>query len=109
MGGRFGAGLVFLGATAVAVHGVAPNESGSAASLQNAGVQVGASIRLSTLAATASIVTKNHLAGHTAASALTDGYVAGLLAGAAIFTLGALVALLTINTRVTAEEVAGHP
>ena len=47
--GGFGVGLVFLGGTAVAVHGVAPKESGSAASLQNAGVQVGASIGLSAL------------------------------------------------------------
>jgi hypothetical protein len=31
--------------------------------------------------------------------ALTDGYVAGLLAGCAIFALGALVAVLTINAR----------
>jgi predicted MFS family arabinose efflux permease len=106
--GGFGAGLVFLGATAVAVHGVAPQESGSAASLQNAGVQVGASIGLSGLAATASIVTRHHIAGHTAATALTDGYVTGLLAGAAIFALGALVALLTINIRVSAQQVAGH-
>ncbi len=106
--GGFGAGLVFLGATAVAVHGVAPQESGSAASLQNAGVQVGASIGLSALAAAASIITKNHLAGHTTAAALTDGYTAGLLIGAAIFALGALVALLTINIRVSTEEVAGH-
>jgi len=68
---------------------------------------VGASIGLSALAATASIVTKDHLAGHTAATALTDGYVAGLLLGAAIFALGALVALLTINIRISAEEVAG--
>jgi predicted MFS family arabinose efflux permease len=66
--GGFGGGLVFLGATAVAVHGVAPQESGSAASLQNAGVQVGASIGLSALAATASIVTKHHTAGHAAAT-----------------------------------------
>jgi EmrB/QacA subfamily drug resistance transporter len=106
--GGFGAGLVFLGATAVAVHGVAPHDSGSAASLQNAGVQVGASIGLSALAATASIVTRSHVAGHSAATALTDGYVAGLLIGAAIFTVGALVGLITINIRVSAEEVAGH-
>ncbi len=106
--GGFGGGLVFLGATAVAVHGVAPQESGSAASLQNAGVQVGASIGLSALAATASIVTRNHLASHMTATALTDGYAAGLLAGAAIFALGALVALFAINIRVSAEEVAGH-
>ena len=76
--------------------------------MQNAGVQVGASIGLSALAATASIVTKHDIAGHTAATALTHGYVAGLLVGAAIFALGALVALLTINIRVSAQEVAGH-
>jgi hypothetical protein len=39
---------------------------------------------------------------------LTDGYVAGLLVGAAIFAIGALVALLAINIRVSAEDVAGH-
>jgi EmrB/QacA subfamily drug resistance transporter len=106
--GGFGAGLVFLGATAVSVHGVAPQESGSAASLQNAGIQVGASIGLSALAAAASIVTKHRLADHTTAVALSDGYVAGLLIGASIFAVGALVALLAINIRVSAEEVAGH-
>jgi hypothetical protein len=34
------------------------------------------------------------------ATALTDGYVAGLLAGAIIVAAGALVALLTIRLRV---------
>jgi hypothetical protein len=69
---------------------------------------VGASIGLSALAAIASIVTKDHLVSHTAASALTDGDVAGLLAGVAILTVGALVALLAITIRVSGEEVAGH-
>jgi hypothetical protein len=39
---------------------------------------------------------------------LSDGYIAGLLAGAAIFVIGAVVALLTINVRVSAEELPGH-
>jgi len=36
--------------------------------------------------------------------ALTDGYVAGLLAGSVIFAVGALVAVLTINARVSAPR-----
>jgi hypothetical protein len=69
---------------------------------------VGASIGSSALSAIASIITRNHLGGHATATALTDGYVAGLLVGAAIFAIGALVALLAINIRVSAEDVAGH-
>ena len=41
-------------------------------------------------------------------AALTDGYVAGLLAGCVIFAVGALVALVTINARVSPAETAGH-
>jgi predicted MFS family arabinose efflux permease len=106
--GSFGTGLVFVASTAVGVHGVAPQQSGSAAGLLNAGTQVGASVGLSALAAIAAIVTRSHLRGHTAATALSDGYIAGLLAGAAIFVIGAVVALLTINVRVSAEELPGH-
>ena len=79
--GSIGTGLVFVAATAVGVHGVAPQQSGSAAGLLNAGTQVGASVGLSALAAIAAIVTRSHLAGHTTPTALTDGYAAGLLAG----------------------------
>jgi EmrB/QacA subfamily drug resistance transporter len=106
--GSFGTGLIFVASTAVGVHGVAPQKSGSAAGLLNAGTQVGASVGLSALAAIAAIVTRSHLQGHTAATAMTDGYIGGLLAGAAIFVIGAVVALLTINIRVSAEELPGH-
>ncbi|HEX4658164.1 MAG TPA: hypothetical protein VH307_12325 [Streptosporangiaceae bacterium] len=40
--------------------------------------------------------------------ALTDGNVSGLLAGAMIFAVGAIVALVAINARVNAAEAAGH-
>jgi hypothetical protein len=106
--GSIGTGLVFVAATAVGVHGVAPQQSGSAAGLLNAGTQVGASVGLSALAAIAAIVTRSHLAGHTTPTALTDGYAAGLLAGAAIFAVGALVALLTVNIRISADDIPGH-
>lgn len=42
------------------------------------------------------------------AVALTDGYVSGLLAGAIIFAVGAIVALVAINARVSGAEAAGH-
>jgi hypothetical protein len=45
---------------------------------------------------------------HTPAAALTDGYVAALLAGAIIFTAGALIALVTINALVRDPEAADH-
>ena len=106
--GSIGTGLVFVAATAVGVHGVAPQQSGSAAGLLNAGTQVGASVGLSALAAIAAIVTRSHLRGHRAATALSDGYIAGLLAGAAIFVIGAVVALLTINVRISADDIPGH-
>ena len=47
----------------------------------------------------ASTVTGNHRHGHPVAVALTDGYVAGLLAGAVIYTVGAAVAAFAIDTR----------
>jgi hypothetical protein len=69
-------------------------------------MQTGNALGLAALAAIASIVTRGDVAGHTTARALTDGYVAGLLAGAIIVTVGALVALVTINARFSAAEVA---
>jgi hypothetical protein len=42
------------------------------------------------------------------AATLTNGYVAGLTAGAAIFALGAVVALVCINASISAEEISGH-
>jgi len=106
--GGIGTGLIFVASTVVGMHGVAPHDSGIAAGLLNTGVQVGASLGLSALASIASIVTRSHLTGHAMATALTDGYVSGLLAGAAIFAAGAVVALFCIDLRVSAEEAAVH-
>jgi EmrB/QacA subfamily drug resistance transporter len=103
-----GSGLVFVAATAVAVHGVAARDSGAAAGLLNMGIQVGASVGLSALASVASIVSRDHRAGHTMAAALTDGYAAGLLAAALFFAAGAVVALVAVRTRITADDMPGH-
>jgi hypothetical protein len=60
------------------------------------------------LNAIASMVTRNRLEGHALAVALTDGYVAGLLAGAVLFTVGAVVAICTVNARISPAEAAAR-
>jgi EmrB/QacA subfamily drug resistance transporter len=108
LAGGIGTGLTFVGCTVTGMRGVAPRDSGVAAGLLNTSVQCGSALGLGALAAIASIVTRSSEPGHTMAVALTDGYVAGLLAGCVIFALGALVAVFTVNARVSAAEAAGH-
>ena len=67
-----------------------------------------AELGLGALAAIASMVTRSRLEGHAVAAALTDGYVAGLLAGTVLFAAGAVVAICTINARISAAEAAVH-
>jgi EmrB/QacA subfamily drug resistance transporter len=116
-----GLGLVYVACTGVGMRGVAPTDSGIAGGLVNTGLQLGASIGVSAIAAIASIVTRSHLPDHiaavarvvprdgTVAVAMTDGYVCGLLAGSIIVAAGAIVALLAINARLSAEEVTARP
>jgi len=102
LAGGTGTGLTFVGCTTTGMLGVAPRDSGVAAGLLNTSVQVGSALGLGALAAIASTVTRSRLPGDAVAAALTDGYVAGLLAGAVLFAAGALVAVCTIR-------VAGRP
>jgi ADP-ribosylglycohydrolase len=90
------------------MRGVAPRDSGVASGLLNTSVQCGAALGIAALAAIASAVTRNQQTGHAYAVALTHGYSAGLLAGAAIYTAAAIVAALTINARLSAGQLAGH-
>src|SRR6266699_1400003 len=106
LAGGIGTGLTFVGCTVVGMRAVAATDSGIAAGLLNTSVQLGAAVGLAALAAVASAVTSSHLPGHSMAVALTDGYVAGLLTGCVIYTAGALIALATINARVSAAETA---
>jgi EmrB/QacA subfamily drug resistance transporter len=103
-----GAGLTFVGCTSLGMRGVAPRDSGVAAGLLNTSVQCGAALGLAALAAIASAVTRHQQAGQAHAVALTNGYVAGLLAGAAIYAAGAVVAALTINVRLSPGDLAAH-
>ena len=104
LAGGTGTGLTFVGCTVTGMREVAPRDSGVAAGLLNTSVQVGSALGLGALAAIASMVTRNRLEGHAVAAALTDGYVAGLLAGAALFTVGAVVAICTVNARISTAE-----
>jgi EmrB/QacA subfamily drug resistance transporter len=104
----FGGGFVVVGATAVGLHGVGDHETGAASGVFNASLQVGAAIGLSALASIASIITRGDLSGRSLSTALTDGYVAGLIAATAILTVGAVVALCSINVRTSAGEISGH-
>jgi hypothetical protein len=106
--GGTGTGLTFVGCTVTGMRAVAPRDTGIAAGLLNTSVQAGSALGLGALAAIASIVTRSHLPGHTVAAALADGYVAGLLAGSVIFAVGALIAVFTVNARVSAAEATGH-
>ncbi len=106
--GGFGAGLTFVASTVVGMRGVAPQDSGIAAGMINTSQQLGGALGLATLAAVASTVTRSKLAGTPVAAALTDGYKAGFLVGAAIFLVGAVVGVVLINARVSAAEAAGH-
>ena len=108
LAGGAGTGLTFVGCTVVGMRAVAARDTGIAAGLLNTSLQSGSALGLAALAAIASMVTRSHLPGHTMAVALTDGYIAGLLAGSVIFAAGALVAVLTVNVRVSAPEAVGH-
>ena len=104
--GGTGTGLVFIGATTTGMRGVAPRDAGVAAGLLNTSLQTGAALGLAALAAIASAVARNQASGHTMAAALTHGYAAGLLAGAILYTAGALVAVFTINAPPSAGPAA---
>jgi hypothetical protein len=104
----FGGGLTFVSCTALGIRGVAPRDSGVAAGLLNTTIQCGAALGLGALAAIASAVTRSQLPDHAHLVALTNGYTAGLLAGAASYAVGAVVAALAINARLTATEAAAH-
>ena len=108
LAGGTGTGLTFVGCTVTGMRDVAPRDSGVAAGLLNTSVQVGSALGLGALAAIASMVTRSRLEGHPVAAALTDGYVAGLLAGAVLFAAGAIVAICTVNARISAAEAAAH-
>ena len=97
--GGFGAGLTFVSSTVVGMFGVAPEDTGIAAGLVNTSQQLGGALGLAALASIASAVTRGKPATTAVPAALTDGYVAGFLVGAATFLAAALVAVFFVNAQ----------
>jgi len=111
----FGLGLLFVALALVALHNVAEQDAGVAASLLNTGQQVGGAIGLAALGTIAWTTVADNLrnagaaiaAGHQppvspaelAAHALAAGFARGFLAAAGIALVALLVALATIRVR----------
>jgi hypothetical protein len=104
-----GLGLLFVPLALVALHGVAEQHAGVAASLLNTGQQVGGAIGLAALGTIAWTTVADNLrtAGrHPGTSqaqltvhALATGFARGFLAAAGIALLGLVIALATIRVR----------
>jgi EmrB/QacA subfamily drug resistance transporter len=103
--GGLGAGLVFVTATVVAMHGVAPRDTGIAAGLVNTAQQIGGALGLATLASVAATVTRAKPHGTPVGAALTDGYTTGLLIGSGIYVLALVIGALAIRARVSEAEL----
>ena len=95
-----GLGFSFVTTTIAAVSGVQESESGLASGLINTSQQIGGALGLAVLSTIATSRTDNLLAaGSNAASALTEGFQAAFLGGAAIAALGFVLTLVLIRGR----------
>jgi EmrB/QacA subfamily drug resistance transporter len=117
----FGLGLLFVPLSLVALHNVAEQDSGVAASLLNTGQQVGGAIGLAALGTIAwsTVATTARNTGATIAAgrqppqspaqitthALATGFSRGFLAAAVIALLALLIAIATI--RIRRQELTG--
>ena len=116
-----GLGLLFVPLSLVALHNVADQHAGVAASLLNTGQQVGGAIGLAALGTIAWGTVAGNLRNTTAAiatgrlpaespaqltaHALATGFARGFLAAAAITLLALIIALVTI--RIPRQELGG--
>jgi EmrB/QacA subfamily drug resistance transporter len=91
-----GAGLSFPSLMTLAMSGVERSDAGLASGLVNTTLQVGGAIGLAVLATLSTNRTSDLVAaGHSTASALTDGYKLAFLIGAGL-VVGAVVIALTV-------------
>ncbi len=105
-----GFGMIFAPAINTATAGVARRDSGVASALVNTMQQVGGSIgtaALSTVAltATTSYLTAHHTGPLAPATAAVHGYSVAFTVSAALFGLGALLAMLLLPSRRRLEEL----
>jgi EmrB/QacA subfamily drug resistance transporter len=106
LAGGIGLGIGLVVATAAAVHGVAPPDSGIASGLINTAQQVGGALGLAILAAIALTVTTNQPSDTSMREALTSGYNVGLLGAGAVYLLAALTSVIFLTPR---RDARSHP
>lgn len=97
-----GMGCVFTPAFSVATQGVQPRDTGVASAVVTTSQQVGGSIGTALLNTVAASATAGYLAAHPGVHlppALVHGYATAAGYGAAIFTLGAVLAAVLITAR----------
>ena len=99
-----GLGLAFVTSTIAAVSGVDEHEAGLASGLINTSQQVGGALGLAVLASVANSVTND--ATGSPPQALTDGFQAVFLGGAAFAILGLIATLVLIRNADSRAHVA---
>jgi predicted MFS family arabinose efflux permease len=111
-----GLGLVFSTASNNSTLGVLPADAGVASATTNASQQIGGSLGAALLSTVAATATADYLASHAATSdavaqATVHGFTTGFAWSAAIFAVGAVVALLTFrkNSPSVVAEVSNEP
>ena len=105
-----GFGMIFSPAINTATAGVARKDSGVASALVNTMQQVGGSIGTAALSTVALTATATYLAAHHAgqlapATAAVHGYTVAFAVSAALFGVGALIAVLLLPSRRRLEEL----
>jgi MFS family permease len=94
-----GAGLCFPPLMGLAMSGVRPQDAGLASGLVNTTAQVGGAVGLAVLATlTATRTAHLRASGHAEAAALTGGYHLGFVISGALVLVGAVVALLVLQS-----------
>jgi EmrB/QacA subfamily drug resistance transporter len=101
-----GIGFSFVPISIAALAGVQPSEAGLASGLFNTSQQIGGALGIAALSSIATTTTSNHVAtGTTLNVALTDGFQAAFVAGAAVAIVGILVAIFVVRR----EDLAQIP
>jgi len=105
-----GFGMIFAPAINTATSGVAQRDSGVASALVNTMQQVGGSIGTAALSTVALTATAAYLAAHhvgrlAPATAAVHGFSVAFTVSAALFSLGALVAVLLLPSRRRLQEL----
>jgi len=100
-----GLGFSFVPISIAALAGVQNHEAGLASGLINTSQQIGGALGIAALSAIATSTTSDAVSTGTAVNlALTDGFQAAFIVGAAVAFVGVLVALFVVDRRDLVQE-----